>query len=116
MAAVNNGVVHSSMQSNLHGGLVASLPLKLCAWPMRKAADHFLLQDLAEMVDMAPSLATGWEQVAALLRFHFNVPHLHLVLGHLCPEWEQPRCSARRCSKVSCEAAQSPGPPKGAVW
>ena len=82
------------MQANLHGGVIAGLPFELCAWAVREATHHLLLKDLAEMVDMAPSLAVGWEQVAALLGLHFNVPHLHLVLGHLCPEWEKPRCSA----------------------
>lgn len=107
VAAVNNDVVQSCMQSNLHGGMIAGLPLQLCARAVREAAYHFLLQDLAEMVDMAPSLAMRWEQVAAFLGFHLNVSHLHLVLGHLCPKWKQPSCNASRGgSKTSCAVQQ----------
>ena len=80
-------------QLDLHGGLVACLPLQVCAWAM-EAANHLLLQNLTEVVDMAPSLAVGWEEVAPLLGLHFNVPHLHLVLGHVCPEGEQSGCKA----------------------
>ena len=80
-------------QPNLHGGLVACLPLQVCAGTM-EAANHLLLQDLTEVVDMAPSLAVGWKEVTPLLRLHFNVPHLHFVLGHVRPEGEQSSCNA----------------------
>lgn len=80
-------------QPNLHGGLVACLPLQVCAGAM-EAANDLLLQDLTEVVDMAPSFAVGWEEVAPLLGLHFNVPHLHLILGHVRPEGEQSGCKA----------------------
>ena len=81
------------MYTCLHGGLVSSLPLKLCYAAVIEAAHHFLLQDLTEVVYMTPGLAVGGEQVAPLLSLHLNIPHLHLVLGHVRPEREQPRCS-----------------------
>ena len=59
-----------------------------------EAANDLLLQDLTEVVDVPPSLAVGWEEIAPLLGVHFNVPHLHSVLGHVRPEGKQSSCNA----------------------
>ena len=80
-------------KANLHGGLIACLPLQLFVSTICEAPNNLLLQDLTVVVDMATSLAVRGEQLTPLLSFHLYVPHLHLVLRHLSPEGKQTSCN-----------------------
>ena len=81
-------------KADLHGGLIACLPLQLFVSTICEAPNNLLLQDLAVVIDMATGLAVRGEQVTPLLSFHLYVPHLHLVLCHLSPEGKQTSCNA----------------------